>query len=216
MTTGSASRPEMLPRVFDLFAQADRSLARTRGGLGIGLTIVQRIVQLHGGRVEARSGGLGHGSEFLVHLPWVRDPVPQTTGDAIASPTAATLDAARRRVLVVEDNPDGANTLARLLRVCGHDVRTAIDGPTALEAAGAFRPDVVLLDIGLPGMSGHEVAAQLRRLPGLASALLLAVTGYGQAEDRDRSRQAGFDAHWTKPIDHDALLRLIQGLPHRD
>jgi signal transduction histidine kinase/CheY-like chemotaxis protein len=212
---GIGIAPEMLPRVFDLFAQADRSPARARGGLGIGLTIVQRIVQLHGGRVEARSAGLDQGSEFLVHLPRIRVPVPRTTDDRLASPPSAGHDTVRRRVLVVEDNPDGAETLARLLQVYGHDVRTAVDGATALEAAVAFRPEIVLLDIGLPGMSGHEVAAQLRRIPGIASALLVAVTGYGQAEDRDRSRQAGFDAHWTKPVDHDALLRLIQSLPQR-
>jgi two-component system OmpR family response regulator len=114
-----------------------------------------------------------------------------------------------RRVLVVEDNPDGAETLARLLRMSGHEVRTALDGPIALEIADAFRPEVVLLDIGLPGMSGYEVATLLRQLPGMATALLVALTGYGQDRDRDLSRQAGFDQHLTKPVDHLALLRLL-------
>ncbi len=113
-------------------------------------------------------------------------------------------------MLVVEDNPDGADTLARLLRVSGHEVRTAGDGSTALEAAGVFQPEVILLDIGLPGMSGYEVATQLRRLPGMASVFLVALTGYGQERDRDLSRQAGFDQHLTKPVDHQMLLRLLR------
>ena len=113
-------------------------------------------------------------------------------------------------MLIVEDNPDGADTLALLLRVSGHDVRTAVDGPTALQTARAFRPTVILLDIGLPGMSGYEVATQLRQLPDMASALLVALTGYGQARDRDRSRQASFDRHLTKPVDHPTLLRLLR------
>jgi two-component system, OmpR family, response regulator len=118
-------------------------------------------------------------------------------------------EAVVRRVLVVEDNPDGAETLARLLRMSGHEVRTALDGPIALEIADAFRPEIVLLDIGLPGMSGYEVATLLRQLPGMATALLVALTGYGQERDRDLSRQAGFDQHLTKPVDHQALLRLL-------
>ena len=202
--------PEVLPRIFELFAQADHSLARARGGLGIGLTIVRRVVEQHGGRVEARSAGLGAGSEFLVRLPLSRPPDPEATGEALASQAPASLEAAGRRVLVVEDNPDGADTLARLLRVSGHDVRTAGDGSTALEAAGVFRPEVILLDIGLPGISGYEVATQLRRLPGLASVFLVALTGYGQERDRDLSRRAGFDLHLTKPVDHQMLLRVLR------
>jgi CheY-like chemotaxis protein len=120
-----------------------------------------------------------------------------------------------RRVLVVEDNPDGAETLAMLLRMRGHEVRTALDGPVALEIADAFRPEVVLLDIGLPGMSGYEVATLLRQLPGMGTALLVALTGYGQERDRNLSRQAGFDQHLTKPVDHQALLRLLDS-PARD
>jgi PAS domain S-box-containing protein len=202
--------PDMLPNIFDLFVQADHSLARSQGGLGIGLTIVRRVVEQHGGRVEARSAGLGRGSELLVHLPLARNPDPRTTGETLASQMPVDDEAVARRVLVVEDSPDGADTLAKLLRVNGHAVRTAADGPSALEAVGAFQPDVILLDIGLPGMSGYEVATQLRRLPGMASARLIALTGYGQQRDRDRSREAGFDQHLTKPVDHQALLRLLR------
>ena len=207
---GDGIDPEVLPNIFDLFVQADHSLARSRGGLGIGLTIVRRVVEQHGGRVEARSAGLGRGSEFLVRLPLARNPDPRTTGDALASQTLADDEAVARRVLVVEDSPDGADTLAKLLRVNGHEVRTATDGPTALEAVGAFQPDVILLDIGLPGMSGYEVATQLRQLAGMASVFLIALTGYGQQRDRDRSREAGFDQHLTKPVDHQVLLRLLR------
>jgi PAS domain S-box-containing protein len=207
---GAGIDPEVLPTIFDLFTQADHSLARSRGGLGIGLTIVRRVVEQHGGRVEARSAGLGRGSEFLVHLPLARYQDPRGPGEAIASQTPVRAEAVVRRVLVVEDNPDGADTLAKLLRVNGHEVRTAVDGPSALKTVGAFQPDVVLLDIGLPGMSGYDVATQLRQLPGMASALLIALTGYGQQRDRDRSREAGFDQHLTKPVDHQALLRLLR------
>jgi PAS domain S-box-containing protein len=202
--------PEVLPNIFDLFAQADRSLARSRGGMGIGLTIVRRVVEQHGGRVEARSAGLACGSEFLVHLPLARNPDPHATGEALASQTPVDDEAVARRVLVVEDDPDGADTLAKLLRVNGHEVRTAADGPSALEAVRTFQPDVILLDIGLPGMSGYEIATRLRQLPGMATALLIALTGYGQQRDRDRSRQAGFDHHLTKPVDHPTLLRLLR------
>ena len=202
--------PEMLPHVFDLFAQADHSLVRSRGGLGIGLTIVRRVVEQHGGRVEARSAGLGRGSEFLVHLALARNLDPHAAGEVLALQTPVDHEAIVRRVLVVEDSPDGADTLALLLRINGHEVRTAGDGPSALKAAGAFQPHIILLDIGLPGMSGYEVATQLRQLPGMASALLIALTGYGQERDRDRSRQAGFDLHLTKPIDHQALLRVLR------
>jgi PAS domain S-box-containing protein len=212
---GPGIDPEVLPHIFDLFAQADQSLARSRGGLGVGLTIVRRVVEQHGGRVEARSAGLGRGSEFLVYLPHVPNPDLRATGEAQASDMPVERDVVTRRILVVEDSPDGADTLALLLRVNGHEVRTAVDGPTALEAVGAFQPEVILLDIGLPGMSGYEVAARLRQLPGMASALLIALTGYGQQRDRDRSREAGFDQHLTKPVDHQALLRLL-GSPARD
>jgi two-component system, chemotaxis family, CheB/CheR fusion protein len=207
--------PAMLPHVFDLFAQADHSLAHSRGGLGIGLTIVRRVIEHHGGRVEARSAGVGHGSEFRVHLPLVRAPDPQATGVTAKSPAPAEREGVARRVLVVDDSVDGAETLARLLRLDGHNVRTAADGPSALATVEAFQPDVVLLDIGLPGMSGYEVATQLRQLPGMRSAVLVALTGYGQDRDRERARQAGFDEHLTKPLDHPTLRRVLRSRRRR-
>jgi two-component system CheB/CheR fusion protein len=150
-----------------------------------------------------------------VYLPHARNADLRATGEALASQTPVDVEAVRRRILVVEDSPDGADTLAKLLCVNGHEVRTAADGPTALEAVGAFQPDVILLDIGLPGMNGYEVAKQLRKLPGMNSALLIALTGYGQERDRTWSRQAGFDQHLTKPVDHSTLLRLLRSPKRR-
>lgn len=185
---------DLLPRVFDLFTQSDRSIARSQGGLGIGLTLVQRLVQMHGGTVEARSPGAGRGSEFIVRLPLLKDsPPPQ----ALPSPE---LPGAPRRVLVVEDNVGAAKILAMMLRKLGnHEVALAHDGLLALDAAAKFRPEIVLLDIGLPGLSGYEVAQRLREQPEFASTLLVALTGYGQEADRLRSREAGFDEHLVKP-----------------
>ena len=202
---------EMLPRVYDLFTQSEHSLARSQGGLGIGLTVVKRIVELHGGRVDARSGGPNRGSEFVIHLPRARQ------GDLRGGPPAPPppeRDTAGRRILVVDDSPDSANSLAILLHLSGHDVRVALDGPSALETAGAFVPEVVLLDIGLPGLNGYEVAERIRHLSGMAQAVLIAVTGYGHERDRILSRQSGFNEHLTKPVDHDELLRLLRRIAH--
>jgi signal transduction histidine kinase len=204
---GPGIAPDMLPRVFDLFAQADRTLDRSQGGLGIGLTLVKRLVELHGGLVEARSGGLGTGSEFVVRLPALAvaavPPPPPPNGHPVPS--------GPRRVLVVEDNPDAARSLATLLRLEGHDVRLASDGPQALAAAAESRPDVVLCDLGLPGMDGYAVAAALRAGPATAGVRLVALTGYGQDADRRRSAAAGFDLHLTKPVDPAALHELLAG-----
>jgi PAS domain S-box-containing protein len=197
---------ELLPRVFDLFVQADRSLERSRGWLGIGLTLVKSLVELHGGTVEAKSNGPGKGSEFTVRLPAAADVVPAAEPPAVAPPAAG---AASKRVLVVDDNVDSAESLAMLLKVNGHEVRVAYDGPAALLEAAAFMPEVVLLDIGLPGMSGYEVARKLRELPEAKGALLVAQTGWGQAEDRRRSKEAGFDHHLVKPVDVPKLLELL-------
>jgi CheY-like chemotaxis protein len=196
---------ELLPRVFDLFTQGDRSLARSEGGLGIGLTLVRSLVELHGGSVEARSEGADKGSEFIVRLPALRGSPARPE-----SPSApARCRSPARRVLVVDDSADTAESLALLLTVQGHEVRTAHDGPAALQAAEAFRPEVIFLDIGLPRMDGYEVARRLRGQMGLRDATLVAVTGYGQEEDRRRAEEAGFDAHLVKPADPGALERLL-------
>jgi PAS domain S-box-containing protein len=195
-----------LPFVFDLFSQAHRSIDRAHGGLGVGLTLVRSLVEMHGGRVQATSGGPGHGSEFVVHLPVLVQTVPTTTATDASTPPAAP----NCRVLVVDDNADAAESMALLLQLEGHEVEMAFDGRSALMVARRLRPAVVLLDIGLPGMSGYEVARELRREAATRGAVLIALTGYGQAEDRARSRAAGFDHHLTKPVDHDALAALIK------
>jgi CheY-like chemotaxis protein len=178
--------------------------------LGIGLTLVRNIVELHGGTVTALSEGLDLGSVFVVRLPLLASPAP-TAGDG-EQPTR-TRKAFPRRVLIVDDNTDAADTLAVLLRIMGHDVRTAYDGPTALDSARAQPPDVVLLDIGLPGTDGLEVARRLRRDLGLTGASLVALTGFGQDEDRRRSEEAGFNAHLVKPVDLEALHDLLAQPP---
>jgi PAS domain S-box-containing protein len=201
---GMGMSAELLPHVFDLFTQGDRSLARSEGGLGIGLTLVKSLVEMHGGTVEAHSEGPGKGSEFVVRLP----PLPagalktaeEEKGRHAPSPC---------RVLVVDDNKDAAESLALLVQVAGHEVRTAHDGPTALEVAKTFRPEVVFLDIGLPRMDGYEVARQLRRQPGLEKVVLAAVTGYGQEEDRRRTHEAGIDEHLVKPVDPTELEKVF-------
>jgi CheY-like chemotaxis protein len=207
--TGVGISPEMLPRVFDLFAQAERSLDRAEGGLGIGLTLVRSLVELHGGSVQAQSAGLGHGSEFVVRLPAAGDAARRA--DLPAAPALNGPASAPRRVLVVDDNVDAAQSLATLLKLWGHQVAMAHDGTAALEAVRAQRPEVILLDIGLPGMSGLEVARQVRQDP--RRPLLVALTGYGQEQDRRRSIEAGFDCHLVKPVDLSELRRLIAAAP---
>jgi PAS domain S-box-containing protein len=203
--TGVGIVPEMLPRVWGLFTQGDRSLGRSQGGLGVGLTLVKRLVELHGGTVEAHSGGPGTGSEFVVRLPVAGGPDTVPRSPPVSPPAAQ----APRRILVVDDNTDGAETLSILLSLSGHTVRVANDGPTALVAAGEFRPDVVLLDIGLPGLDGYEVARRLRARPEFRSTRLVALTGWGQQSDRERSRAAGFDYHAVKPIDPGELRKVL-------
>ncbi|CAL1239987.1 response regulator [Candidatus Methylocalor cossyra] len=200
---------ELLPHVFDVFAQDERSLDRTQGGLGLGLPLARRLVELHGGRVEAHSPGTGLGAEFVVRLPRGTPALPDPQSEAVGGPQP------RRsglRILVVDDNVDSADSMALLLSLDGHDARTAFDGPGALAEAAEFRPQVVLLDIGLPGMDGYEVARRLRALPDLGAVLIIAVTGYGQDDDRIRSKAAGFDHHLVKPVDPDALNALLNGL----
>jgi PAS domain S-box-containing protein len=200
---------DMLSRVFELFTQVDRTVERTQGGLGIGLTLVRRLVHMHGGTVEAHSAGPHKGSEFIVRLPLASGDsahaqTPKSTGSA---PEAAKLP--RRRILVVDDNVDSAESLGMLLKVMGNEVRTAYDGPKALEGAKEFCPDIVLLDIGLPGMSGYDVARKMKLLPEMKNTFLVAQTGWGQEEDRRRSMEAGFDAHLVKPVDQTALQKLL-------
>jgi CheY-like chemotaxis protein len=198
---GLGIAPELLPRIFDLFVQATRAPDRAQGGLGIGLTLVHRLVKMHGGSVEARSDGLGHGSEFVVRLPILANPA-----GAPASPAVPSDREAPRRMLIVDDNEDSARSMATLQRLRGHDTRIAFTGRDALAVAAEFLPEVVLLDIGLPGMDGYEVARRFRAIPGFGSTLLVAMSGYGNVEDRTNATIAGFDEYMVKPVDL-ALLR---------
>jgi CheY-like chemotaxis protein/nitrogen-specific signal transduction histidine kinase len=207
--TGLGIPAELLPRVFDLFTQGDRSLDRAEGGLGIGLALVRRLVEMHGGAVAAESEGAGRGSEFTVCLPLLESAPELPAGKSAESPQQA----GPRRVLVIDDNRDAAEILTVLLELWGHEVRLAYSGPDALALAPKFRPHAALLDIGLPGMSGHELAKRLRELPGWEKVMLVAVTGYGQDEDRRRSREAGFDHHLTKPVDPGRLRDLLAEAP---
>ena len=202
---GIGIEPRMLERVFDMFAQVHRGSDHTQGGLGIGLTLVKRLTELHGGRIEARSDGPERGSEFAVCLPLSAEEAANDPSAKDASPQPIV---APRRILVVDDNRDAADSLSMLLHARGHDVRVAYDGLEAVGAAIAFQPDVVLLDIGLPKLYGYDAARRIRELRG-DGVLLVAITGWGQEEDRRRAREAGFDHHLTKPVDPEAISRLI-------
>jgi PAS domain S-box-containing protein len=202
--TGAGIEPDMLPRLFEPFAQADRSLDRSKGGLGLGLALVKGLVELHGGEVHAASDGPGRGAAFVVRLPMQPEPAAIT-----GMPEAPTQAGTRLRILVVEDNRDSADSLRLLLKLYGYDVTVAYTGPTGVETAKAWRPDVVLCDIGLPGLDGYGVVRELRRNPATAQARMIAVTGYGGDEDHERSQEAGFDAHLTKPADPTALQALL-------
>jgi len=205
--TGIGIPPQMLESVFELFTQVDRALDRSTGGLGIGLTLVRRLVEMHGGTVEAHSEGQGHGSEFIVRLPAInRFPSRQATEPQTDGQSQR---AGARRVLVVDDNRDSARTLSMMLRVMGHETATAHDGLEAIEAATAYKPDMILLDIGLPKLNGYEVCRRLRELPDCRSTLIVALTGWGQDDDRRRSTDAGFDRHLVKPVDLAVLGELV-------
>jgi PAS domain S-box-containing protein len=201
---------EMLARVFDMFMQVDNSLERTQGGLGIGLSLVKRLVQMHGGTVEAYSKGSGAGSEFVVRLPTAKKPTvleqPRTGKLGVAA------KATRRRILVVDDNQDSATSLAMILGLIGHETRTAHDGVEAIEVADEFQPHAVLLDIGMPKLNGYEAARRMRQKEWGRQVLLVALTGWGQETDRLRSSDAGFDAHLIKPVDAAEIQRLLANL----
>jgi PAS domain S-box-containing protein len=202
---GAGISPELVPRIFDLFVQGDRALDRAQGGLGIGLAVVKRLVEMHGGEVTAESPGLGQGSTFKIRLPRVARPRAR-------SPEAAAFKPPPRRVLVVDDNADAANSLAALLSLQGHETQAVYSGREALERIESFRPHVALIDIGLPKMNGYELAKRLRETSDSASLRLVALTGYGQVEDREHARAAGFDDHLVKPVDMPALERALAGI----
>lgn len=204
--TGVGISRTMLPHVFEMFAQGDQTRARTLGGLGIGLTLVKRLVEMHGGTVAAESAGPGMGSAFVIRLPALLEstdcPQPQAEGPVHMSPPSL-------RILIVDDNRDAADSLAMLLRTTGNDIRTAYDGLEAVQVASEFRPEVVLLDIGLPKIDGHEVAQRIRQETWGRQMCLIAVTGWSDETDRARSRAAGFDYHLVKPLDTGHLVQLL-------
>jgi PAS domain S-box-containing protein len=202
--SGIGIAPEKLATIFEMFSQVEDALTRAQGGLGIGLSLVKRLVEMHGGSIEAKSAGPGKGSEFTVRLPVILDPR--------VAPATATAPASKLRILVVDDNRDTASTLAMLLKLMGNNVRTAFDGEEAVLAASEFHPHVVLLDIGLPKMNGYEAARAIRRGPGGEHMVLIAVTGWGQEDDRRKSQDAGFDRHLVKPVDPQSLMSLLAEL----
>ena len=189
---------EMLPRIFDLFVQVDHASTKSQGGLGIGLTLVRNLVQMHSGSVEAQSDGLGRGSEFIVRLPLSVHAMKPAIGRA-AVPQQSRPTPSGLRLLIVDDNQDAANSLATLLMLQGHEVVVAHSGPAALEIVSSYTPDVVFLDLGMPGMDGYDVARRMRQQSGLENMVLVALTGWGQQEDRRRTSEAGFQYHFVKP-----------------
>jgi CheY-like chemotaxis protein len=197
---------DQLHRIFDMFMQVDTSLERSADGLGIGLMLVKSLVEMHGGTVEVHSAGVGEGSEFVVRLPILvetREPAPPEP--TISKPTTATA----RRILVVDDNRDSATSLAMLLKMTGNETHTAYDGLEAVDAAATFRPDVVLLDIGLPKLNGYEACRRIREQPCGKGVVLIALTGWGQEEERRKAKEAGFDGHLVKPLDLAALQAML-------
>jgi CheY-like chemotaxis protein len=201
--------PEAVPTIFEMFSQASPALDRAQSGLGIGLALVKGLVEHHGGRVAARSGGAGKGSTFEVRLP-VAHAEEREPPEGVSERGAAGV---HRRVLIADDNRDGADSLAIVLRAYGHDVVTAYDGAAALAAAADFCPHVLLLDLGMPVINGYEAARQLRAMPQGHALLLVAVTGWGQERDRELTRAAGFDAHFVKPVDPGAIQQFLMATP---
>ncbi len=215
---GMGIDPALIRDVFNLFAQAQapRLDQGSQTGLGIGLALVKRLVELHGGQVDAYSEGPGKGSEFIVHLPRLARAAPEALGPGPSTSAGAdALSVRRRRILIADDNRDALESLAQLLQLAGHDVHQAYDGLQALTVAAEVRPELMLLDIGMPGLDGYEVARRVRAQEWGGSTVLVAVTGWGQDSDRKRSREAGFDSHWVKPLDAHKLATLLESLPGR-
>ena len=206
--TGTGIPASLLPHVFEMFMQGPRTTRQGRGGLGVGLPLVQNLVEMHGGTVEAHSEGLGAGAEFVVRLPLVSS--PRVAPEPVANRTVA--DIMRKRIIVVDDNDDQSNSLALLLNMMGHTVRHAADGWEAIDQAREFCPDLMLIDIGMPGMDGYEVARRLRQQPETRTVRLVAQTGWGGDVDRERSREAGFDAHLVKPVTPATLEELLRSM----
>lgn len=213
---GVGISPEFLQNVFsfDHFVQSKKSLDRQQGGLGLGLLLVRRLVEFHGGTVEAKSAGLKKGSEFIVRLPIIMSVVEAALPAAFPLPPKKA-PASPLRILLVEDNADSATTTQIFLALQGHKVHVAASGPAGVEAALSFKPEVIILDIGLPGMNGYEVSKQIRKLPETKDVLLIALSGYGQAEDIQKAKEAGFDHHLVKPADPNQLLALVSGVSAR-
>jgi CheY-like chemotaxis protein len=203
---GPGVSPELLPHIFDLFVQGERSLDRSQGGLGIGLSIVKRLVEMHQGTVSAASEGIGRGCAFSIRLPRMAAP-HRAAADRICT------TGAKRRILVVDDNSDVADSLAMLLRLDGHEVEIAYSAAETFQAAQRMKPEAVFLDIGLPEMDGYEIARRLRADPAVKQAHLIALTGYGQEHDRERTRKAGFCAHLVKPADIETVNQILASLP---
>ncbi|CDS55324.1 Signal transduction histidine kinase [Polaromonas sp. CG9_12] len=199
---------DQLPRIFEMFTQLDRSLERSQSGLGIGLTLVKSLLESHGGTVEVHSAGVGQGSEFTIRLPILVETPPPPPEPTAGEPTPTTA----RRILVVDDSRDSATSLAKLLNLTGHETHTAYDGLEAVEAAATFRPDVILLDIGLPKLNGYEACRKIRERPWSKDIVIVALTGWGQDEDRRKSKEAGFDGHLVKPVDYAVLTKLLAEL----
>ncbi len=210
--SGIGIAPQMLPRIFELFVQVDHASTKAQGGLGIGLTLVKNLVEMHNGTVEARSEGLAKGSEFVVRLPLLAQGLDQNPGRATTEQSQEPPPPSGHRLLVVDDNRDAANSLAMLLRLQGHEVRVAYSGMAALEVTKTYAADMVFLDIGMPGMDGYEVARRMRQRPGLEKVVLAALTGWGQQEDRRRTAEAGFNHHLVKPPEPQVLESLLARL----
>ncbi len=211
--TGLGISADMLPRIFDLFSQVDRTLNRAQGGIGVGLTLARRLVELHGGQIEAHSGGRNRGSEFILRLPM--NSIARRGAVGSVAPRVGAAAQTARRILVVDDQQAAAHILAKLLEMFGHQVRTAYDGTAALECVRRELPDVIVSDVEMPDMDGYELARRLRELPGADGLVLVALTGYGQSTDRIRATEAGFDYHLVKPVGFETLQDLLASLPPR-